>query len=90
MDNEADFKSFCDEILAQFFEGYNEIDMCDIQSIALDHKILKRVTVNEPCGDDCSCAEYIGIDEFPLSCFRKNYEPDVPQVKRTGGVIWES
>jgi len=32
---------------------------------------LKMVVVQEPCGDDCSCAEW--SDHFPIECWRKNY-----------------
>lgn len=84
MDNEADLKSFVDAILRQLFEGYSEIEMSDVQELALHHKVLKMVTMTEPCGDTCACAEYIGVDEFPLPCFRKNYEPNVREGQSNG------
>lgn len=38
-----------------------------IQELAVNHGVLVEVTVTEPCGDDCMCAE---VSDFPLKCYR--------------------
>ena len=35
--------------------------------------LLTHVTVTEPCGDECRCAEYYAGDEWPVECLR--YSP---------------
>lgn len=49
------------------------LDLCPhtecegIQELAVNHGVLVEVTVTEPCGDNCECAE---VSDFPLTCYR--------------------
>jgi hypothetical protein len=49
-------------------DGGGDIDGCAGQDKALDLGLLGFVTVTEPCGELCQCAEY--YDEFPAECMR--------------------
>lgn len=46
-----------------------EIDGGAAQDKALELGLIGYVTVAEPCGDNCHCAEYYG--EFPAECMRE-------------------
>ena len=43
-------------------------DGADIQDKLVELGLLQSVTVTEPCGEYCDCAEYYG--EFPAPCLR--------------------
>ena len=66
---EPDFKGFADEIISNRFNG--DLDGFDMQDLGIKYNLLKMVVVQEPCGDDCSCDDWLG--EFPIECWRKNY-----------------
>lgn len=53
-------------ILEMRTDGGGDIDGGAAQDKALELGLLGFVTVTEPCGDDCRCAEY--YDEFPAEC----------------------
>ena len=74
----ADKKAVADEPLAKFGawclgemdrDGGGDIDGGAAQDKALELGVLERVTVTEPCGEDCYCAEFYG--EFPAECIRE-------------------
>jgi hypothetical protein len=49
-------------------------DSCDLDGGAIQDQLevlglMERVRVNEPCGEQCACAEYWG-DDFPVECLR--------------------
>ena len=52
-------------------EQDRESDICggDVQDKAIELGLLHYVTVTEPCGELCHCAEY--YDEFPSECLRE-------------------
>jgi len=46
----------------------------DLQSMAEKHGLLRPETRHEPCDDEsnrCYCLEYVGREDFPLTCYRK-------------------
>lgn len=45
-----------------------DIDGGSFQDKCEELGVLVTVTVTEPCGENCRCAEYYG--EFPVECFR--------------------
>ena len=45
----------------------NDLDGGAAQDKAEELGLLIRVTVTEPCGDRCFCADY---DDFPTECLR--------------------
>lgn len=49
-------------------DGGGDIDGGAAQDKALELGLLGYVTVAEPCGGECWCAEYYG--EFPAQCLR--------------------
>ena len=46
-----------------------DIDGGEAQDEAERLGLLVRVTVNEPCGEECACAEYHG--DPPFECLRR-------------------
>lgn len=73
------FVAFADDVLAMAWEGAGP-DGDDIQQAALRHGLLCEVTVTEPCGEVCACAE---VGEFPAVCYRKRYVPPYPDNVET-------
>jgi hypothetical protein len=63
------FQAFADRLLEIAWEGC-DADGDEIQRLALAFGLLRSVRRDEPCGDNCRCAEY---GEFPLVCYRKTY-----------------
>jgi len=57
-----------------------ELDVCggDIQDKAKELGLLVSVEVTEPCGEECTCAEF---GEFPQQCLRMIPELRPPQPK---------
>ncbi len=45
-----------------------DVDGASIQDKLIELGLLREVTVTEPCGENCRCAEY--WDEFPNQCLR--------------------
>jgi hypothetical protein len=62
-------KQFADEMIAIAFQG-GDADGAHIQETATRTGLLKETTQQEPCGENCACAEY---GEFPATCYRKTY-----------------
>lgn len=59
---------FAKELLQEAYEsGGGDIDGGWLQDTAFNYGLLEKVTVTEPCGDNCHCAEW---DDFPQDCFR--------------------
>lgn len=67
-------------VLEESRDSLADLDGGWIQDKAEKLGLLVRVTVTEPCGDDCRCAEY---DDFPMECLR--YSSEV-EGKRAGKV----
>ena len=44
-----------------------DVDGGEIQEKAADLGIIHQIEVTEPCGDECTCAEW---DDFPHQCYR--------------------
>lgn len=59
-------RAFAQDIMSSWPEG--GLDGGDIQDLAVKHGLLAPVTVTEPCGENCCCAEYA---DFPQQCFRR-------------------
>ncbi len=53
--------------LLQQRETFGDIDSGSVQDKAKELGLLIEVPVTEPCGEDCTCAEY---GEFPQVCLR--------------------
>lgn len=51
-------------------EHIGDIDGGAAQDKAIEFGLLGFVTVDEPCGEYCSCAEYY-LDEWPVDCLRE-------------------
>lgn len=64
-----DFVGFANEILRIAWDG-NDIDGGTAQELADKYGLIQEVTVTEPCGEHCQCAE---LAEFPTKCYRKTY-----------------
>lgn len=47
-----------------------DIDGGSAQTKALELGLLGYVTVEEPCGEHCRCADYYAPDEWPAECLR--------------------
>jgi hypothetical protein len=47
---------------------FSDIDGGDLQDLAVEFKLLQPFEVDEPCGENCICAEYGG---WPQTCYRK-------------------
>jgi hypothetical protein len=62
------YKQFALAVLMESREHLgSDIDGGWLQDKAEEFGLLKRVTVTEPCGEICSCAEY---DDFPQECLQ--------------------
>lgn len=75
-----DWEAFGRAILAER-DGW---DGFDLQDLGVEHGVLIAISVTEPCGDGCVCAEY--ADEWPTTCYRVPEAPgdvlDVPRFLR--------
>ena len=60
-------------ILEMHREDCGEVSGDTLQDEAERCGLLVNVTVTEPCGDECRCAEYYASDEWPVECLR--YSP---------------
>jgi len=58
---------FAEWVIEQSREDLGDVDGGSIQDKLLELGIFKKVTVTEPCGENCRCAEY---DDFPQECIR--------------------
>lgn len=63
-------KAFADFMLGVSFDG-GGIDGADIQEKGAELGLLREQEMQEPCGEDCACAE---VCDFPTTCYRKTYE----------------
>lgn len=45
----------------------SDIDGGDVQTWAVECGLLEEWTTNEPCGEQCECAE---VADFPTRCYR--------------------
>ncbi|MCS6287732.1 MAG: hypothetical protein H8K10_02000 [Nitrospira sp.] len=61
----ADFGRWC--LLQSREQGGCDLDGGGVQDQAEQLGLLERVTVTEPCGEACVCAEY---SSFPQICLR--------------------
>lgn len=60
---------FAAAILRPFLRGdIDNLDGFDIEEMAIKAGLLEPATVDEPCGDRCSCAD--NGAEFPTECNR--------------------
>lgn len=60
-------------ILEMHREDCGDVSGDTLQDEAERCGLLTHVTVTEPCGDECRCAEYYAGDEWPVECLR--YSP---------------
>ena len=62
----ARLRGFAEAVMESWPHG--DVDGGALQDIAEEHGLIKLVEVNEPCCEDCVCAE---VGSFPLECYRK-------------------
>lgn len=55
-------------VIAEHRSELGDVDGSSIQDKLVELGLLHEVTVTEPCGENCLCAEYCG--EFPNQCLR--------------------
>ena len=62
---------FVKKIMADF-PDFDALDLCDLQDIAEEHKILERHIVYSPCGENCNCAQFYSTEEMQagVPCYR--------------------
>ncbi len=60
-------RGFAQALMVNWFEGLS-VDGCDLQDMAETHGLLKPEPRTEPCGQNCTCAEY---GDFPAECYRQ-------------------
>ena len=65
---EGCLRAFAQEIFKDW-PDYGPIEGWDLEAMALKHGLLTPVTVTEPCGENCACAEY--GDGFPTTCNKR-------------------
>ena len=65
------FQDFSNEIIDKSNDG--DIDCDTVNDLAVKYGLLKEIQVSEPCCDSCQCVDMVGIDEFPIGCYRKTY-----------------
>jgi hypothetical protein len=41
-----------------------------LESMLEDRGLIDIAEITEPCCDECKCAEWYGVDKFPLVCYR--------------------
>jgi hypothetical protein len=67
------------ELLTKFFKGVmwgcggewcDNLDGGDLQDMAEQQGLIVQTTMHEPCGEICACADVMGSDGFPLTCYR--------------------
>jgi hypothetical protein len=61
----ARFGEWC---LREARDVFGDLDGGSVQDKAESLGLLAEVTVTEPCGEECTCAEYYG--GFPMKCLR--------------------
>ena len=80
---------FVKKIMADF-PDFDALDLCDLQDIAEEHKILERHIVYSPCGENCNCAQFYSTEEMQagVPCYRLaewlDRAAELP-LERTGG-----
>lgn len=67
---QASLAAFGRKVLDEHREEFGDLDGEWLQETAIKCGLLKYVTVDTPCGDECRCAEYYGQDEWPVQCLR--------------------
>lgn len=68
----AALRKFTGLVLGEHRMNMADVDGFDVQEWAVACGLLEIVEVHEPCGDDCECVEYHGIDSFPVECLRNS------------------
>mgnify|MGYP001572092811 CR=1 FL=1 len=69
-------KEFARRVLDRHDVG--DVDGGAIQDWGLELGLLVKVQVTEPCGEECSCAEW---DDFPQECIRLAPELTNPETR---------
>ena len=71
VNKKPDYKGFALDILHGWPDVGN-FDGFDIEELALKHKLLEPIEVNQPCAEECACAEYYSTEEFKegITCNR--------------------
>lgn len=67
-DIERKLIAFAQWVIQEHREECGDLDGGSIQDKLEELGLLKRVKVEEPCGEDCRCAEY--YEKFPAECLR--------------------
>ena len=65
---EGCLRAFAQEIFKDW-PDYGAVEGWDLEAMALKHGLLTPVTVTEPCGENCACAEY--GEGFPMTCNKR-------------------
>lgn len=60
-------RAFADRIMGEW-PDVGGLDGGDLQDIAERTGLLAKVTMQEPCGENCNCE---GYGDFPMECYRK-------------------
>lgn len=66
--NKPDYKGFALAVLRESCGGCSDVDGEFIQNKAEIFDLLEEIDVDEPCGEECECAD-MGND-FPTTCLR--------------------
>jgi hypothetical protein len=79
--SQPDLKRFAERVLDA--ANYGDLDGGDLQEIAVECGVLREITVTEPCGEDCGCAEFHTTG--PWTCYRRvPLEPSAPTASAQG------
>jgi hypothetical protein len=64
---DAAIKNLVHKLAERCWEG-GEVDGGELQDLLSEAGVIVPTTVDEPCGEDCNCADYDA--EFPTTCYR--------------------
>ena len=62
-------RGFAQAVMEAWPDG--DVDGSDLQDFAITWGLLEPVKVDAPCEENCFCAEYYHLDEFPVTCYRR-------------------
>lgn len=64
-------RAFAQDVMESWPIG--DLDGGELQDLALKHGLLMAETRHSPCGDNCSCSEYMDQGDFKdgVVCLRK-------------------
>jgi hypothetical protein len=68
MEIETALIAFARWVIEEHRETFADVDGGAIQDKLVELGLIVPIAVNEPCGENCACAEY--VDEWPHHCLR--------------------